>query len=255
MGFPDEDCVVGNPVGIWINFISRWKQCPPKDLSHDGLQNNCLLQGHGPVSKWSFYSYRVPHDQSLFKNHIQRKYIYQLKVAFEACKSLFVSLKDRIQFIALGNAGDSQVLTPLQSLCSPKMPHCRCPALRHSQSFPTSLLKDWRPALVTAGTQRHAWSRTLAPIWESVALSIDMFQMLWCEEWFKPRRQVGQVDETLPSGKGWVGPGEWKSWKGHRQQWQKKAVNVYKSRKNMVTQVEAGIPGHYWQIQANALSW
>lgn len=67
MGFPDEDCVVGNPVGIWVNFISRWKQCPPKDLPRDGLQNNYILQQWRPVSKWGFYSSRVPHDKSPFK--------------------------------------------------------------------------------------------------------------------------------------------------------------------------------------------
>lgn len=119
MGFPDEDCVVGNHVGIWVNFISRWKQCPPKNLPDDGLQNNCTLQGPGTVSKWGFYGSRVPHDPVSFQNHIQTKYIYQLKVVFEACKSLFVSLKDRVQFTVLGNPGDNQVFTPLQ-FCSAK---------------------------------------------------------------------------------------------------------------------------------------
>lgn len=119
VGFPDEICVIGNHVRIWVNFISRWKQCPPENLPDDGLQNSRTLQGPGTVSKWGFYGSRIPHDPVFFQNHTQRKYIYQLKVVFEACKSLFACLKDRGQLIVLGNPGDNQDLTLLQ-FCSTK---------------------------------------------------------------------------------------------------------------------------------------
>jgi hypothetical protein len=67
-GFPDEeDCGIGNHGGIWVNFISRWKQCPPKDLSNDDLQNNSVLQGLGLCPNGVFMVLEFHMTQALFK--------------------------------------------------------------------------------------------------------------------------------------------------------------------------------------------
>lgn len=80
----------------------------------------------------------------LSKSH-SNKYVYQLKVAFEAWKSLFVSLKDRSQFIQLlilDNAGDNQALPPVYPYPSAlqRDPMAEAP----SQTFPELNPSSWQ---------------------------------------------------------------------------------------------------------------
>lgn len=79
----EEDNGIRKCGEIWVNFISRWKQCPPEDL-RDDLRNNCALQWPGAVSKWGFYGSRVPHGPVSIQNHIKRKYISEAESSFQS---------------------------------------------------------------------------------------------------------------------------------------------------------------------------